>query len=142
MTARNLTLVTCFIDDILNRGDTCLIGEIVSPAHVLHGADGDLFGQEGVRIAVTEFHNAFPDLRVTLEEIGERGDWIAGRFVFRRTHLGPYRGVAWSGASVAVRGTAVDRVGHDRLAESWIMIDGLELARQLAGSAGVVAQTP
>ncbi len=140
MTARNQSLVARFIEDILNRGDTRLIGEIVSPGHVLHGADGDLYGQEGMRIAVTEFRIAFPDVRVTLEDINQRGDWITGRFVFQGTHLGPYRGLAQSGAPVAVRGTVVDRVEHDRLDESWITIDGLELARQLALHAG--APTP
>ncbi len=136
MTARNKSLVARFIEDILSHGDTRLIEEIVSPGHVLHGADGDLYGQEGMRIAVAEFRAAFPDVRVTLEDINQRGDWITGRFVFQGTHLGPYRGVARSGAPVVVSGTVVDRIEHDRLAESWITIDGLELARQLGQRAG------
>lgn len=131
MKTRNQSLVHRFVEEILNRGNMHLIEELVSEHHILHGVDGDLYGQDGMRIAVMEYRVGFPDLRVMPHDFVADGNWISCRFLLRGTHLGPYRGLPGSGTPVEVMGTVVDRIQHNRLAESWINIDGLGLAEQL-----------
>lgn len=132
MSARNKHLLCRFVEDVLNHGKLQLIETLVSPDHVLHGADGDLYGQEGVRIAVMEYRTGFPDLHITLDDFVEDGHWIACRILLRGTHSGPYCGLAGSGSPVELTGTLVNRIERHRLVESWISIDGLALAGQLA----------
>ena len=132
MNTRHQHLVSRFVEEILNRGKTDLIGDLVSEDHILHGPDGDLYGREGVRIAVMEYRTGFPDLRVQPYDFADDGSWVSCRFLLCGTHSGPYRGVPGSGSPVEVMGTVVDRVEHDRLVESWINIDGLGLAEQIA----------
>lgn len=136
MKARNQDLLCRFVEEILNCGNMHFIEEIVSEHHILHGTDGDLYGQQGMRIMVMEYRTGFPDLSVATHDFAEDGNWIACRFVFSGTHLGPYRGIPASGSRVEVMGTVVDHIKSDHLFESWINIDGLGLAGQLTSRTG------
>jgi predicted ester cyclase len=132
MNATNQDLMCRFVEEIMNSGNTRLIEELVSEDHVLHGPDGDLYGQEGMRIAVMEYRTGFPDLCIKPYDFAADGSWLTCRFLLCGTHSGPYRGVPGSGSPVQVMGTVVDRIEHNRLVETWINIDGLRLAEQLA----------
>lgn len=132
MNAENQDLICRFVEEIMNSGNTGLIEELVSEDHVLHSPDGDLYGQEGMRIAVMEYRTGFPDLCIKPYDFAADGSWLTCRFLLCGTHSGPYRGVPGSGSPVQVLGTVVDRIEHNRLVETWINIDGLGLAEQLA----------
>ena len=127
----NEALVRRFLTEVVGRGETRLLPELVAADHVRHAADGDLYGPEGVRIDLAEWRAGFPDLRLAVEEVLAAGDRAASRFVLRGTHAGPFLGLAPTGRAVAVRGLGIDRVAGGRLAESWVALDGLGLLRQL-----------
>ena len=131
-------LVLRFVQEVINRGNVRLLRVLVSPDHVRHTPDGELYGPEGVGIQVGEWRAGFPDLRVVVEDLIAEGDRVVSRFVLRGTHAGPFLWVPATGRAVAVAGIAVDRLAGNRLVESWINLDGLGLLLQL----GVVPCLP
>jgi steroid delta-isomerase-like uncharacterized protein len=134
MRAGNEAVVRRLIEEVLNRGQTGLLAELVAADHVGHDPFGDHYGPEGMRIAVTEYRAAFPDLRVTVEDLLTAGDKVAHRFTLRGTHSGSFLGIPPTGRVVTVTGIAIDRIAGGKVAESWISLDALHLLRQLGAS--------
>jgi steroid delta-isomerase-like uncharacterized protein len=129
--AANERVVRCLVEEVVNRGATDLLPQLVGPDHVGHDPLGDHYGPEGVRIGVAELRSAFPDLRVTIEDLLAAGDRVARRFTLRGTHRGPFMGFAATGQAVSAPGLAIDRLADGKLAESWVCVDALGLLRQL-----------
>ena len=87
------------------------------------------------RLAITEvaqaFMTAFPDMRVSLDDVQGEG----GQAVFKWTLTGTNTGPGGTGKSVRISGQEAWRFGADRLiAESIGTFNSAEYARQLAGS--------
>jgi predicted ester cyclase len=136
MLSRDTRLLRRLFDDVVNAGQIHLIDDLVTDQHILHGPDGDLYGPDGFRLAVTEYRTGFPDLWITTRSMVSAGDIIACRFILRGTHLGPFRGTPATGRQVEMSGTAIERIEHERLAESWFRVDGIDLDEPGATSAG------
>jgi steroid delta-isomerase-like uncharacterized protein len=127
----NKALVHRFVEEVMNRGNTQLLAEIIGPDHVRHAPDGDLYGPEGVRADLAEWRTGFPDAVFALEDLIAEGDKVVSRFVLQGTHAGPALGVPATGRRVSVTGVAIDRVRDGRLVECWISLDTIGLLRQL-----------
>ena len=140
MPAGNEAIVRRLIEEVLSRGQTGLLAELVAADHVGHGPFGDHYGPEGMRIAVAEYRTAFPDLRVTVEDLVAEGDKVVHRFTLRGTHTGPFLGIPPTGRVVTAVGIAIDRLAGGKVAESWLSLDALNLLRQLG--AGPAVQRP
>lgn len=151
----NKTVVVRFIRDVLNKGGHRAPSELVAADHALHSLQGDLYGPEGLRIAVTEYRTGFPDLVVDVEEIMADGDWVARRFTLRGTHTGRFRGMPGSGRCIAAQGIGIDpvrersprrklgkprRCGDDAsngVGRSMVTLNLIALAREWSAPAGV-----
>jgi steroid delta-isomerase-like uncharacterized protein len=131
MKGANEILIRRLVEEVVNRGNTDLLTELVAADHVGHDPLGDHYGPEGVRIGVAELRSAFPDLRLSIEDIIADGDRVARRFTLRGTHGGPFMGLPATGRTVMASGIAIDRVAGGRLVESWLSLDVLGLLRQL-----------
>jgi steroid delta-isomerase-like uncharacterized protein len=131
----SLELVERFVAEVVNGGNTRLLGALVAPEHVTHDPTGDLYGPEGLRIDIAGYRAAFPDLEMSTDDLVADGDRIARRFTIRGTHQGAFMGVPPSGRQVAVGGIAIHRVANGRLVETWLSYDCLSLLKQLGSSA-------
>lgn len=131
MEQRNVEIVRRFVEEVINRGTTERLPQLVDLDHVGHDSLGDHYGPEGVRIDVAELRAAFPDLRVTIEDLLATGDRVARRFTLRGTHRGPFMGFPATGRAVSATGITIDRLADGKLAESWVCFDALGLLRQL-----------
>ena len=131
MSRINKALTRRFVEEVVNRGSTAVLAELVAPDHVRHAPDGDLYGPEGVRIDLAEWRAGFPDLEIAVADLIAEGDRVVSRFVLRGTHAAPFLGVPATGRAVEVAGVGIDRIDDGQLAESWLSFDGLGLLRQL-----------
>jgi predicted ester cyclase len=61
-------------------------------------------------IYAADYREAFPDLRVTVEDPIAEGDRVAARLRFRGTHLGELDGIAPTGRRVDCTGIVISRV--------------------------------
>jgi steroid delta-isomerase-like uncharacterized protein len=120
MATGNKELVRRFVEEVVNRGRTDLILQLVADDYVFHCPDGDLYGRQGALLNVTEMHNAFPDAHMDITELISEDELVARRFVLRGMHLGSFLGLEPSGDEVAIPGIGLDRIANGRIAETWI----------------------
>jgi DNA-binding MarR family transcriptional regulator len=76
-------------------------------------------------------HRAFPDLRVTAEDVIAEGDKVVVRNSVTGTHQGEYMGVPPTGRSVTYDEIFIARFSDGRIAETWGVVDVLSQMRQL-----------
>ena len=88
-------------------------------------------GREGHKYQLALFRNAFPDLRVTIEDTFSEGDKVADRWTGRGTHQGELNGIAPTGKRVDCTGIVISRIEGGRIAEDWANFDDLGMMRQL-----------
>jgi predicted ester cyclase len=77
------------------------------------------------------FVEAFPDLRLTVEDIFSGGNMVAARVSFRGTHHGEFQGIPPTGKEVAFSSIEIDRMVEGKVAEHWFEMDLLGLMGQL-----------
>ena len=96
-----------------------------APGYVAHvpAASGPLGSDAWARFIAT-FGEAFPDLRLTVEDIFSAGEMVAARVAFRGTHRGEFQGVPPSGKEVAFCSIEIDRVVGGKVEEHWVGLTG------------------
>jgi predicted ester cyclase len=74
---------------------------------------------------------AFPDLRVTVEDLIAEGGRVAAHLGFRGTHLGESNGIAPTDRRVDCTGIVISRIEGGKIAEDRANFDDLGLMQQL-----------
>lgn len=120
---KNGEIVRKLVEEVLGQGRLDLLPDLVSEDYIGHLAIGDLYGPVGVRIEVSTYRKAFPDLIATVDDLLVDGEKVARRFTLRGTHREPFLGLSPSGRPAVLRGMAIDRLDGGRLVESWVVID-------------------
>ena len=117
--ARNKAVAMRVFDEIFNQGKFQVANEIYAPNFQNHGLhrSGDLkTDQEAVRAE----KKAFPDLRLTVQQMVAEGDKVAVLWTFQGTHTGSgYEGLPPTGTRVEVRGMTIWRIVDGRIVEEW-----------------------
>ena len=74
---------------------------------------------------------AFPDFRVTTENIIAEGDKVAIRWTVNGTHLGELMGVPPTGRPVKFTGATIYRFADGKIVENWWAYDALGMMQQI-----------
>jgi predicted ester cyclase len=108
-----------------------------APGYLAH-APGvpDPLDSEGWTQFTAGFSQAFPDLRLTVEDILAEGDMVAARVTFRGTHTGEFQGVPPTNNQVVFSSIEIDRMVGGKVAEHWFELDLPGLLQQLGVSMG------
>ena len=117
--ARNKALAMRVFDEIFNQGKFQVAEEIYAPDFQNHGIHRsvDLKTDQN---AVHAEKKAFPDLRISVQQMVAEGDKVAVLWTFRGTHTGPgYEGLPATGTRVEVRGMTIWRFVNGRIVEEW-----------------------
>ncbi len=91
----------------------------------------------GIQQAMAEgrsWHNASPDLKITINSMNVSGDTVTVNWTTRGTHTGPGLGVKPTGRSVNVRGTSRFRMQNGKIVEAFNEEYRPEVFRQLGVS--------
>jgi predicted ester cyclase len=131
MSERNVNVVKRFFEEAFNSGDGRLLDELHDSSHVSHLPNGDHYGAEGVRIDIAGYLEAFPDLRLKIDELFDAGETVAYRFTAQGTHNGPFLGVAPTGRPIRITGLGVDRLKDGKFVERWVQYDSAGLLQQI-----------
>jgi len=132
-TEENKAIVRRFLVGIFAQGNPDVVDELAAPYFVVHDPSseaGDV-DAEGVIGSIAWSHNAFPDLRVTIEDQVAEGDKVATRWTVRGTHRGEMMGAAATGNRVTFTGTQTDHISGGKIVESWSNWDTLGMLRQI-----------
>ena len=107
----------------LNVHDAGALPALVHPDVAGHEQTGDVAGFDAFRANIEGWLSAYPDMRLTTDDLFEQGDRAAWRWTLRGTH-------APTGRPVVVAGIIVFRIERGRIAEYWGHYDRLGLLEQ------------
>lgn len=118
---RNRVLATRWMDEIWNQRRTDILAEVVTAQTVGH-ADGmpDIHGLDGVRGYCGALLDAFPELRLTVEDMLAQGNDVVVRWRASATHGGGGLGIPATHRPVEFSGLTWMRFDDDgKLLEGW-----------------------
>ena len=116
---------------IWNDGDDGVADEIFHPGAITPDAPQLPVGPDGVKQVARVFRHAFPDFRMTVEDVLAEGEYVCCRFRQTGTHEGELFGVPPTGRSVDFGELAICRIVGGRIVASWFQTDMLSLMGQL-----------
>ena len=127
------------IEESFNEGKFDLVDQLVAPDAVNHDPAQparlqSLHGPEAQRRIVEMYRAAFPDVRITVDEVIEEGDRVALRWHAEGTHRGELEGLAPTGVRTTVTGISLDHWREGKVVETWTQWDNLGMARQLGAA--------
>jgi steroid delta-isomerase-like uncharacterized protein len=110
------------------------LAEIVSTSAVDHDPQNPkahIHGPEGAKRTAAIYCDAFPDLKITVEDQISEGDKVVTRWTNTGTQEGDLPGLPASGRSRTVTGIGIDRFEAGKIVESWGNWDTLGMMQQL-----------
>jgi predicted ester cyclase len=132
MNMSNKEIVRRFSDEVWGRGDLTVADEILAVNLIEHNPlPGQAAGRDGHKQIVGLFRSAFPDLRVTTEDLVEDGDRVALRWKAEGTHHGDLMGLSPTGKRVLLTGIEILRIANGEIVERWAEDNGQTVLAQL-----------
>ncbi len=118
--------------EIFSSGNLEALEEVIAPDLVDHNAaPGQAPGIEGTRQGFGMLRAAFPDLRITPEDLIGEGDLVVARLTVTGTHQGEFQGLPPTGKQVTMSGIEIVRLAGGKAVERWGEFDTLGLLQQL-----------
>ena len=120
MSEENKALQRRFYEELFNRGNLAILDELCAPNFIDHNAfPGQAPGIEGLKQSFAAMRAAFPDMRVTVEQMLAEGDKVAAHIALRATHRGEFMGIAPTGKEVTARVSDIIRFAGGKAVERW-----------------------
>jgi len=87
--------------------------------------------REGVKGIVGMIRTAFPDLRITVDDVFGVGDQVCARTTWTGTNSGPFMGAPATGKSATWEAIDIIHVRGGRISEHWGQMDIMGLLTQI-----------
>ncbi len=132
MSDENKAISRRVFEEIISQGNLSLVDEIFASNYVDHDpANPDVSGPGGFKLLVSKYRSAFPDLRLTVNDIFAEGDEVVVRWTWSGTHKGDLEGVPPTGKKMGGEEITISRLSGGKVEEDWANWDALDLMRQL-----------
>jgi steroid delta-isomerase-like uncharacterized protein len=119
------------ITEFESHGNAVIADEVLAPGYRLHFPGFPPLDRAGHKQMIAAFHDAFPDLRITVEAQVAEGDRVANYILMQGTQHGAFQGIPPSGKAVTVSGTNIMRLEGVKIMELWGYLDTFGLMQQL-----------
>ena len=127
----NKTMVLRYYE-AFNNGEDSRFDEFFNDDFVDHkGFLGQPKGPDGVREGYRFWRTAFPDTKVTIEDIICEDDKVMVRTIARATHQGDFLGISATGKEIEVEGISIFQIVSGRIQERWGLTDAEKLEHTL-----------
>ena len=130
---QNKAAIRRHFDEVLSKGNLSVIDELYSPDFVGHEPTlGETVrGPEVLKQFLTTYRQAFPDLKVTLDDVFGERDQVVCRWTATATHTGEILGLKPTGRRGTVTGCSINRFENGKIVEGWGNWDTLGMMQQL-----------
>ena len=133
MSDANKTIVRRLFEELWNKGNLQLADELFSPTYVHHDPSTPDVGRgpESEKKRATLYRNAFPDLRLTIEDLIAEGETVTARWSCHGTQKGQLGSIAPTGKQFTITGVTIARLAKGKFVEGWVNWDALGMMQQL-----------
>jgi len=130
--ADNKAIARRFIETF-NTDDLAAADEFIAAGFTNHdpGTPPLPTGPEGYRQLVRTYRTAFPDLRLTVEDLIAEGDKVAVRWTAKGTNNGELMGMPPTGKPGTVSGISILPIEGGKITAQWVNWDTLGMLQQL-----------
>jgi steroid delta-isomerase-like uncharacterized protein len=129
------TVLHRWFEEVWNQGRESSIDELMADGALIHGiatpAGQPMRGAADFKPFFQQFRAAFPDMRITVEDMLVDGDKLAARCSVTATHTGPGVMPGPTNKAVNITGICIARVENGKIVEGWNNFDFLSLYQQL-----------
>jgi steroid delta-isomerase-like uncharacterized protein len=120
-----------FVDEVINRGDTSALSDLVHDEYIYRSPGEELRGPEGLALLFNGYRSAFPDLALEIDDLVAADDATVMVFTLTGTHRGDLLGIPATGRRVRVNGMVRSRFRDGKIADEWEILDQYALFEQL-----------
>jgi predicted SnoaL-like aldol condensation-catalyzing enzyme len=124
-------VVKRFYRDLLAHGRVEVAAELLAADYKDYDVSPEGAGPLAFESRLLEFHRAFRDRVIVLEDVRVDGDFVSVRWNTSLTHTQPYMGYEASGLTFELTGFGLFRIEDGRITERWNHEVGLGLMGQL-----------
>ena len=144
MSDANIAIAKRWFEEVWNQRRTATITELFAPNGISHGVaeDGsDLIGPQAFIPFYERFLNAFPDMKLKVEDVIADGDKVLIRWSATMRHTGDGLGLAATNKPVAIGGMSLARIADGQLVEAWDHWDKLAMLQQIGAVPAFATKT-
>lgn len=121
--------------EYFNAEDWDTAATIFAPEFAEHNpSPGQKPGFEGVKEMFLQLRSAFPDMKITANQIVAEGEFVCVRMTVTGTHQGEFAGMPATGKSFSAEGYDLLRLVDGRLTDHWGLFDQSGLMMQLGAT--------
>ncbi|MCX5193591.1 ester cyclase [Streptomyces sp. NBC_00249] len=113
---------------------TTMISGSWAMEHYVPGCPDPLQGRAIWHQGTKMMKDAFPDLKISVQDMFGVGDKVTVLVRFEGTHQGPFQQFEATGRQVGYRSVEVCRFEGDQIAEEWVAPDLLSLMQQISAA--------
>jgi len=138
MSEQNKAIVSQAIEEIWNKGNLNIIGEIISAGFVSHhprNRDEDIHGIEEYKNRIAKIRGACTDIKVDVLNLFAESDKVICHVRGKATYKGKIETLGPAGKQITTTATAMIRMVDGKIAECWAILDSLGMMQQL----GIIA---
>jgi steroid delta-isomerase-like uncharacterized protein len=125
MSDANKQIAQRWFEEVWNQQNESAIDELFNPDGKCYGfPDSESsIGREEFKTTHRAFCGAFPDLRVTVEDVIAEDDHVAIRWKISMTHSGDHLGFAASQKKAALSGSSFIVIANGQIINGWNQMD-------------------
>ena len=131
MSEQNKQVVRRWFEEVWNQGRVETIDELMATDAVAHGLGADMHGPEQFKPFHAQFREAFPNIRIEMQELIAEGDKVAFSYIACGKHDGALMGFLATGRESRFSGMGIVRVKNGQIVEGWNVFDQLSMFQQL-----------
>jgi steroid delta-isomerase-like uncharacterized protein len=121
-----------FMEEAFNKGNIKAVDEFVSADLVEHDPfPGQGPGLQGFKQGLAALRQAFPDLRIGIDDVLADGEKVVIRSTMKGTHKGTFMNMPPTGKQFSVEGIDIVRMSGGKAVEHWGVTDIMTMMQQL-----------
>jgi steroid delta-isomerase-like uncharacterized protein len=135
MSEENKQLLRRWFEEVWNNGRAEVIPELFAEDGIAHGLSDDpakpVRGPRDYTPFHAQFREAFPNMKIVIEDMVAEGDKVTARCSVRGKHEGNFRGIAPTQSPIDFTGITIVRIADGKIVEAWNNFDFTTMNKQL-----------
>src|SRR5579859_763529 len=131
----NKAIIRRIIEEGFNQGNLATFDELYASNFVHHDPSNPTTqNRDDYKQWAAEYRNAFPDYRLTIDDLFAEGNEVVTRWSFRGTHTGTIVNpmhIPATGKPVTISGITIARLAGNQVVEDWHLADIMGFMQQL-----------